>query len=346
MVTRSHALPAALSLIALGACTPEIDDRAALITGPTLLAIASTPAEAAPPAKVTLRALYVDQEGERSDGELDWGFCVARRAFTDQGTVSPVCLSPEGDGVLRLGKGASVEGALPMDGCRLFGPDRPAPMAGEPAGRPVDPDPSGGYYQPARLLVRDGGDRYAVGTTRLSCGVSGANAEVAAEYGARYRANESPAVASFSLVQGGSAEPVVDGTRVAPGAKVTLRASWAACPSTSVCGDGVCGIDETAMTCEGDCKAPRGCSGAEQYVRFDPETRTIVTKRESIRVSWFTTGGQMTDDVVGRAADQTQNDVENGWTAPTKAGPVRMWLVIRDDRGGIGWSEYVIDVGG
>jgi hypothetical protein len=335
------------SAIALAACTPELDDRSFLVKGPSLLAIASLPAEAQAPAEVTYRALYVDPNGERSAGDLEWAFCTARRALTDEGTVSPACLSPEGADLLPIGAGSSAKGALPMDACRLFGPDPPEPMDGLPAGRPVDPDRSGGYYQPVRLLVRDSGARYAIGATRLVCGLADASAEVAADFGKRYRRNESPAIASLSLVREGATEPIppdISGAKVKPGEKVTLRASWAKCPTDPVCGDGVCGSDEDVQGCPADCTTPKGCSGAEPYLLFDPTARALVTRREQIRVSWFATGGELAEDVVGRSADETKDDVDNTFTAPSQAGEVRLWLVIRDERGGIGWQGYRLAV--
>ncbi|MFT3773692.1 MAG: hypothetical protein QM820_50605 [Minicystis sp.] len=347
MVTRTAS--GLIAALALAACTPELDDRTFLVSGPRLLAIASSPAEAEPPAKVTLRALYVDPDGERAQGDLEWAFCIARRTLTDQGTVSPECVQPEGEGLVSLGAGTSVEGALPMDSCRLFGPDRPEPKDGEPAGRPVDPDPSGGYYQPVRLFVRDGGEQYSIGATRIACGISGATAEVAADFGKRYRDNENPAVATLSLVRGNEVEviaPDVPGAKVKPGEKVTLRAAWNACPTAPACGDGICGIDETVQDCAMDCTKPKGCDGSEQYLVFDPAAGALVVKREEIRVSWFATAGELASDVVGRTADEvtTKSDVENTWTAPAKAGEARLWVVIRDDRGGIGWAGYRIQV--
>ena len=45
-------------------------------------------------------------------------------------------------------------------------------MGDEPPSRPADPDVTGGYYQPVRVLVptREEED-YVVGVTRLACGV-------------------------------------------------------------------------------------------------------------------------------------------------------------------------------
>ena len=116
-------------------------------------------------------------------------------------------------------------------------------------------------------------------------------------------------------------------------------------PTTPVCGDGVCGIDETAATCPADCTTPRGCAGSELYLLFTPVTRAHEVHRESISVDFFATGGTFADDSTGR--DETEADTpstDDAWTAPGDGGEVRLWLVVRDDRGGVGWQGYRIAV--
>ncbi len=342
-----------MGALALSGCTPELDDRLFLVTGPRLLAIAPSPAEAAPPAPVTFRALYVDPGGVRTEGTLSWAYCTARKALTDDGTVSQACLAAAGADLTPIGSGATAGGPLPMDGCRLFGPDLPAPTAGQPSGRPVDPDPTGGFYQPVRLLVRDGGASTAIGAARMACGLGGGpTPDVAADFAQRYRLNEAPALASLSLVRAGHATPIAPdapgappGATVARGEAVTLRAAWAACPTKAVCGDGVCGIDEDATTCKADCAAPKGCTGSEAYLVLDAASRALVTAREAIRVAWFATGGTLGDDSSGRDPSEAgETTLDNGWTAPATGGDVRLWVVIRDDRGGVGWESYRVAV--
>ena len=34
----------------------------------------------------------------------------------------------------------------------------------------------------------------------------------------------------------------------------------------------------------------------------------------------------------------------NTWTAPSTAGTVTLWVVLRDSRGGIGWKSYRVAV--
>jgi hypothetical protein len=337
---------------------PVLDDRMFLVTDadPRLLAIASSPAEAAPPAAVSLTSLYVNANGPRSAG-LSWAFCVARKALTDEGTVSPDCLASSGPDLVPLGTGPSVTGALPMNGCQLFGPDPPTAVDGQPAGRPVDPDPTGGFYQPAALLVHDAvsgvaHDTGSIGSTRIACGLGGATPDVLVEFNQRYRMNENPALASLSLVRASGITTVAPDTPgAAPGAtatageSLTLHATWATCPTTPVCGDGVCGIDETIAECPADCTHPLGCSGAEQYLLFDPETQALEVHQEAITVAWFATGGTLADDSSGRAESEAGTpSLDNGWTVPAQTGEVRLWLVVRDDRGGVGWQSYRVQV--
>ncbi len=105
-------------------------------------------------------------------------------------------------------------------------------------------------------------------------------------------------------------------------ARITLRVSWPVCTSQTSCG------------------------GAETYLWFDPEKRTLETRREGIRISWFVTAGVLDADRTGRAEDEAdRNSSENGWTAPAKATVVHVWAVARDDRGGIGWRAGKIRVG-
>ena len=295
---------------------------------------------------------------------MEWAFCIARLALTDQGTVGPDCIEPAGAGLVPIGSGPSVTGVLPTDSCRLFGPNAPAPTNSQPAGRPVDPDPTGGYYQPVRIEVpatSTAPASYVVGATRIACGLAGATAAVSSQFEQEYRSNANPAIASVTLVQATGdtvlppgAEP--GGVKVAPGANVTLRAAWTACPTAPVCGDGVCAIEETPTSCPVDCTHPVGCTGSEQYVVFDAEAMTLTPVREAIQVAWYTTGGTLADDTDGHAAGEAGSAtldvaceagtecIDNSWTAPTTAGEVLLWLVIRDDRGGVGWQSYRVDV--
>lgn len=349
MVSRALAGAGALSLgLALG-CSPELDAGDSLVTGPRLLAIRSTPAEAKPKDEVTFESLYVDPSGPRVDGHIDWAFCLARKPLAESGAVSPECLSPAGPELVALGVGPTATGPLPDDACRLFGPDLPEPLPGEPPGRPADPDGSGGYYQPARARVVDeSGEHYVVASPRLVCGVGGASPEVSADLRKRYRANENPSVlrllagpsAAASEVPSLEMDPSAEHL-VAPGATTRLALEWPDCPVADACGDAVCGVDEDVVACAEDCQSPRGCGGSERYLAFDPKTRAVSERREGMLVSWYTTAGSFEVDRTGRTeAEATAPSTENTWVAPEAASVVLLWVVLRDERGGVGWSSY------
>jgi hypothetical protein len=338
--------------LALGAasCRPEFDEQASLVTGPVVLAVQAEPAEALPLQGVALEALYVDASGPRSGADLDWAFCIARKPLTDLGTIAPACLSPEGESLVPLGRGAGVDGPMPTDACRLFGPDLPPPLPDEPTGRRVDPDPSGGFYQPVRLAVQ-GLLGYVVGTARIRCGLADATAEQSIEYQERYRTNVNPSVASLAIVRSEAREVIApDGDEadasvaVKRGEKIVLEAAWPGCAEEPACGDGVCTIDEEASACPEDCTIPVGCPGAERYLLFDPERRGFAEKREAITVSWYATGGAFASDRTGRDGDDERRTSENAWTAPDAEGETRLWIVLRDDRGGVGWQSYRVRV--
>jgi hypothetical protein len=84
-------------------------------------------------------------------------------------------------------------------------------------------------------------------------------------------------------------------------------------------------------------------SAVESYLFYDPLTQKLVTRRESMRLSWFATGGALAVDAsaVGEADSATQ--VSTTWHTPA-AGPAHLWLVLRDSRGGVATQHVQIDV--
>jgi hypothetical protein len=348
VVSRRAGRVVALSL-ALAACKPDLSQTASIVGEPRILAVRADPAEAAPKKPVAYTALYVGGAGTIASAQapIEWAFCNARKPLAELGPVNRQCLQADGDWFVDIGVGDGVGGKLPDVACRQFGPDVPVPKAGEPPGRPVDPDFTGGYYQPVRLLAPGaGGAVIAVSETRLTCGVAGATPEQNTEFQDRYRPNANPAVDSLSLPDGPKLVKHDGGATnsVRAGDRLALRAAWAACPISDVCGDGVCGPDETATACAADCTKPATCTGAERYVVFDPASRSVVDQREGIKVAWFATDGSFDIDSTGRDAADPEPTSDNGWTAPDRAAHVTLWVVLRDDRGGVGWAEYVFDV--
>jgi hypothetical protein len=109
---------------------------------------------------------------------------------------------------------------------------------------------------------------------------------------------------------------------VSAGQSLSLEVAWPACPSV-----------------------PAACGGAEAYVYVDPTSKQIASGRESVVASWYATAGTFDLDRVGRDGTDTATTVDNGWTAPTSPGPVHLWVVLRDARGGVGWGSYTLMVG-
>ncbi len=65
---------------------------------------------------------------------------------------------------------------------------------------------------------------------------------------------------------------------------------------------------------------------------------------ESIRQSLLMSRGSFEIEQTGREADEPSTENTNTWLAPTEPGPVTLWLVIRDSRGGASWETYYVEV--
>lgn len=321
----NRALRAALSLAFFLGCIPELDDRSFLVSEGRVLAIQAEPAEAAPGEVVSYRLLWAQPDGG-DPSEWDWAHCTLRKPLAELGPVHPGCLSGDPAGLEAIGKGVSVEGSVPKQACRRFGPDLPEPTPDSPSGRPVDPDATGGFYQPVVVHAPSrGAEPWSLGHVRISCGIAGATPDQLARMAREYVRNRNPSVESVQILRGPASETLYPGDPPAgantflPGETITLRASWSPCED-----------------------AP--CDGAEPYLHFDPRTRTIETATESLRLSWFSTDGHLSEDRTGATEGSAGNWSENTWTAPDQEGNVKLWIVIRDDRGGLSWQEYRLRV--
>ncbi|HWA74152.1 MAG TPA: hypothetical protein VG937_17535 [Polyangiaceae bacterium] len=326
-------VPVTLSLALLVGCVPDFDDDLSIVVAPRVLAVRAEPAEAKPNEVVTLSALVVDPDPLAPPAPAHFALCVDRKPLTELGPVSPACLEQSSNepssALISLGTGNGVTATIPNDACRLFGPSRPEPKEGEPAGRPVDPDATGGYYEPVTARVASARD-LAVGAIRLRCPLPEVTQAQSIEFATRYHANKNPELSRLELLRDGEPEELEpeaaspEPTAVlAPRERITLRANWSECGS------------EPAAT---------GCTGAENYVWFDPDARLIAERRESIRISWFATAGTFQSERSGRDESELEPDSDNDWTAPDVAGPVRLWVVIRDARGGQSFQSYRLEV--
>jgi hypothetical protein len=213
-------------------------------------------------------------------------------------------------------------------------------------GRPVDPDTTGGYYQPVTAWL-DGA--FSIGNARLSCGLTSANRKQLLAYNEQYRANENPLIARVELSDGTALEPVGDDpssatATVLPASQVTLRAIWNECPAEASCGDMVCSAFEDRANCPADCEVPRGCAGREPYVAFDTETGTVNQRHEALRVAWYASAGSFETELTGSEEGEVTLDTTNVWSAPATETSATIWLVLRDSRGGSSWRSYQLEV--
>jgi hypothetical protein len=308
------------------ACSPRLPDRLFLIETPIVLAIRAEPAEAAPGASVSYHALVASAAGEIIE-PLDWAFCVERAPLASLASVSPHCLAESGASIVPIGDDVSVMGTLPMNGCRVFGPEVPAMMqASDPPGRPADADPTGGYYQPLRVIGPT--PPVTIERTRIACGLASGSGDDRTAFMRRYHANQNPMLSMIEIERADGTRVSIDPAMPVPIAlraneRVTLHASWPDCGTS---------VDALSMN---------GCTGAEPYLLYDSVSLSLIEAREAMRLSWYATGGALDVDRTGVTNADTSTTWSNVWTAPA-AGPASLWIVVRDDRGGTGWSR--IDV--
>ncbi|MBX3189708.1 MAG: hypothetical protein KF819_21970 [Labilithrix sp.] len=223
--------------------------------------------------------------------------------------ASPKLLSENGAVSVRCTRGGvapigdargGLTAPVPADACFLFGPEIQSTEL-----RPRDPDVTGGFYQPIRATVAAGGDTLmAFGFARITCKLASIPADAATIMGRDYAPNRNPSLLPIEVI----ADGVPREKRVPRGARVVLRASWS----------------------EGD---------AESYLMFDVRAQAVVTRRESLRASWFTTAGSFESDRTGRDEMEPESFTENVWTAPTEARDVYLWVVLRDSRGGTAFAS-------
>jgi hypothetical protein len=306
--------------LAAGACKPDLGAPPSLVVGPRILAIRGLPPEAAPAANVTYDALVVDVTGRVTAPSLGWSQCLSPHPPAESNIVSSACLTVPDDAT-----GLTFTAPIPSgdnDACMLFGPTTPNPKPGQPATRPADADVTGGYYQPIRLVWHaPSGDQTAFTLERIVCRLADAAVDIAGEYAKDYVPNVNPKLSALTLDPDGAATPLYAAGQMAPPTPATVAAGQ-------------------TVTLEADWPA----GTAEMFVVYDVATRAIVMQTESLRLAWFTTAGQFQFDATGRSSTETETFTRNTWTAPSQAGPVHFWTVLRDDRGGIDFAEAEIDV--
>jgi len=331
-------LVAAAALALSGAaCAPDLGAPISVIGGPRILAVRGTPAEAKEGAPVTYDLLAVDVNGTIAAPAATWAVCIAPRPPSENSAVATACFGIADSGGPSPTFQAPVTAADPNDpttigACSIFGPLRP-PL--DPNARPRDPDITGGFFEPVRATLPNpegGAALLGFDLERIQCRLANAPIDIANEFNNPYdpvmnpngyTPNGNPSLAQLTWSVGGAApsvlSPIIAGmpapaaAAIAPGQHVALEASW-------------------------------GDDSVETFPVYSIQTASLSPQREAMRVSWFATAGEFEHDVSGRAADDLALTADNDWAAPATAGPVHLWLVLRDSRGGVDFAEYELDV--
>jgi hypothetical protein len=271
------------------ACIPDLGEGAAPVATPRILAVRADPAEARPGTTVTFTAL-VATSGAQPPPPVGWSFCHVPRPLTTDDVVASDCVAPPAAGPAA---GTVLSVATPTDSCSVFGPDAPARL------RPVDPDATGGYYQPIVAFLP--GALPAVMLTRITCDLPSASAAAAAQFAQSYVPNANPIIASLTADIAGV---TADLGAIHPNARVHLQVGW---PPAS----------------------------AETYAYYDAALDSVVWKREAMSVAWYASAGAIDRESTVRAADDPATTSDDDWIAPPGPGAFRLWIVLRDDRGGV-----------
>ncbi len=317
---------AALTSLAAG-CKPDLGSPPSLVIKPRFLAVRGIPPEAAEGGMVTYDALVVDVTGTVAAPAINWAQCLQPDPPANGNDVSSACLPGQldADGGLitpddTAAPAPTFSAALPANSCTLFGPETPPPMKGQPPTRPADPDTTGGFYQPVRATWSDTG-LVAFALERVTCNLANAPTSIATQYAMNYLPNKNPVLADLLFDPVNAATPLYTVGQTSPAGAATIGANQ-------------------PVTLQADFSA----DSAETFLVWNVVTLTLDMQRESLRVSWFATGGSFDHDVTGRSQTDQETFTQNVWHAPATPGPVYLWTVLRDDRGGIDFAGAEIDV--
>lgn len=299
-------------------CAPDLTVHASKITAARVIAVRSDPAEARPGATVTLTAFVA---GARGAVAVTWRACEVPRSTSESATVSARCLDDDAGALAALAEGATTTAAVPGDACMRVGPQ--TPPAGQDAlrTRAPDPDITGGWQLPIRLDLRAGDDRETMfARLRVRCQPPDVPGATAQGYALRYRDNRNPALSGvYAVIDGATRElpRAADGEDTRPLAlgdarEVGVLALW----------------DEAA---------------SERYVRVDPVTRGLDERSEALEVAWFTDGGWFTRDRT--APDASGTAAVNVLHLDAGVTRARVWVVLRDERGGVDVARLEVGSG-
>lgn len=79
----------------------------------------------------------------------------------------------------------------------------------------------------------------------------------------------------------------------------------------------------------------------ERYARFDARSGRVVSAEETLNAAWYATAGQLAHE----QAALPELAGTNLWHSPEQAQTVWLWVVVRDDRGGVATRAFELRVG-
>lgn len=282
--------------MALAGCAPELDVRESSVDRPRVLAVVAEPAEARPGAAVTYRVTAAAPLGALEPAPVTLSHCAAPKPPSENASVATACDADAQSPLLQRENGDFL-GRVPLDACRLFGPDPPPGGA-----RPRDPDATGGFYQPLRIT---GVGEVAYHLQRVVCNPGDVAAEVARSFTAGYQPNKNPNSIMLAVFQAG-----------------TLMVSDSSAAVTEV--DGLSEL-ELRVSWEPEDR--------EAYLYLDRERQELVTRVEALRVAWFATSGALDRDELSVAeADLATRSASAVYRVPNGPGIVGIWAVVHDSR--------------
>jgi hypothetical protein len=310
-----------LALAVAAACIPDVPSNDALVGAPRILAVRAEPAEARPGAPVT----YTPLVGSALVGSALVGSALVGSALVGSaaGAVpSPVvvwayCLAPTpltDDNAVSTAclDAGSLDplgaGATITGAVPVNACSLFGPVAPPGGGRPRDPDTTGGYYQPLRVDLAGAVPAFAL--ERIACDLANAPAAQASAFAKAYTANANPQL--MPLVATTAGAPVAFDAIVA-GSRVDLTASWPA-------------------------------ASAETYAYYDAAANVVTSRREAMQLAWYASAGAVDRETTGRGEDDPATTSDDAWTAPGTPGPARLWVVLRDSRGGVDFASYDVTV--
>ena len=312
---RRWVLVASMCLAGAAGCKPDLGAPPSLVTGPRVLGIRGTPAEATPGGMVTYDILAVDVTGTVAAPDVGWAQCLLPDPPAFSNDVSDACLAISDD----ADPATTFTGAVAANVCSIFGPQTPPVMKGQPPTRPADPDPTGGFYQPVRATWQSTG-LVAFALERVTCRLANAPPDVATQYATEYTANQNPLIAGLLVAARRRRDAALRG-RPVRGARA-----------------GDVGLGQKTML-----QADFSDASAETFLVWDVVQLKLLQQRESLRVSWYASARQLCArrqrPCVGRSRDLHPEPVDGADHARPRSSvggaarqPRRNRLRIRGDR--------------